>query len=354
MRIIRFAVLIITFYAHNICAQAAESESESISSKRPIRILALDGGGIRGIITMYSLMYLEKKSGKSIHELFDLIVCVSTGAIPATMLNIPNPQHKPLYSAEHILHYYNSVILNELRSSWWWKMKSIFGLLGPKLDPHHVYNTIKKTDQNLKLSDLLNHVVIFAFDLQSNSVIQFDNITAKKDPSKDFMLRDVLYSAVSAPVQIGPRHITNISGTQQYTIIDGSIMINDPASIAMIIAAKRYPDNPKYLLSLGNGQGIPKINVEKVGTWGELTWVKPLLWIIFNGRNAYTEDSMSMLYNIRFSHLKYYARIVCSLPVDISWPFGHSDKQIAALNHTGKELAQKYQRDLDFFATETH
>lgn len=52
-----------------------------------IRILSIDGGGIRGIIPVTVLAEIEKRCGKQIYELFDFIAGTSTGGLITLFLN---------------------------------------------------------------------------------------------------------------------------------------------------------------------------------------------------------------------------------------------------------------------------
>ncbi|KAG6554512.1 hypothetical protein Mapa_003891 [Marchantia paleacea] len=57
-------------------------------AKRGLRILSMDGGGMRGLATVEILRKFEKYSGKHIHEMFDLICGTSTGGMLAVALGI--------------------------------------------------------------------------------------------------------------------------------------------------------------------------------------------------------------------------------------------------------------------------
>lgn len=56
--------------------------------KQGLRILSMDGGGMKGLATVQILKAIEKGTGKQIHELFDLICGTSTGGMLAVALGI--------------------------------------------------------------------------------------------------------------------------------------------------------------------------------------------------------------------------------------------------------------------------
>ena len=70
-----------------------------------IRILAIDGGGIRGLIPAVVLEHIEARAKRPISDLFHLIAGTSTGGILAAALSA-NKQNKPFASASRLRSLY--------------------------------------------------------------------------------------------------------------------------------------------------------------------------------------------------------------------------------------------------------
>src|SRR5215216_918932 len=66
----------------------------------PVRVLSIDGGGIRGIIPAMILAEIERRTGKRIWELFSLIAGSSTGGIIALGLTKPLEDGQPYTAAD--------------------------------------------------------------------------------------------------------------------------------------------------------------------------------------------------------------------------------------------------------------
>lgn len=72
------------------------------------KVLSIDGGGIRGIIPAMVLAEIERRTGKTTSELFDLVAGTSTGGILALGLTKPGQGGKPEYSAKRLIELYET------------------------------------------------------------------------------------------------------------------------------------------------------------------------------------------------------------------------------------------------------
>uniref|UniRef100_A0A665TR69 Patatin-like phospholipase domain containing 8 n=1 Tax=Echeneis naucrates TaxID=173247 RepID=A0A665TR69_ECHNA len=86
-----------------------------------IRVLAIDGGGTRGLLALQTLYKLQTLTGKRVHQLFDYICGVSTGAILAFMLGIfqiPLEECEEMYRKLGSDVFKQNVIVGTVKMGW--------------------------------------------------------------------------------------------------------------------------------------------------------------------------------------------------------------------------------------------
>src|SRR5262245_41058747 len=86
-------------------------------------VLALDGGGVRGVVTLHLIASLEAYLGKPACEFFDMFAGTSTGAIIAALLAFRR------MSAEEILELYRRSLPRVFRPGW----RKLFRLFVPRI-----------------------------------------------------------------------------------------------------------------------------------------------------------------------------------------------------------------------------
>lgn len=249
----------------------SDFENRIFDKTRKKRILSLDGGGIRGILTIQILKHLEKilkeKTGNPdtrIRDHFDLIGGTSTGAILAAGL-VKGKTASELETLYEDLGKY--IFKNRPLISGY--------IFLPKYGNKALKNELEKEFGDMTLEDTTQNTAgaalgIVAKRLDTSSVWILDNnprgkyYSHKDYPNKDFLLRDIIRASTAAPHFFAPEKIKlsrKNHTSQEGLFIDGGVSPhNNPAfQLFMLATMKAYEykwsqgaDN-LFVLSLGTG-----------------------------------------------------------------------------------------------------
>ncbi len=241
-----------------------------LTSPGPKRILALDGGGIRGAITLGYLERMEKMLQRRhknpdfrLCDYFDLIGGTSTGAIIAGGLAIG-------MSATEIKNLYEK--LGEKIFS---RKTNIFKRLSFKFQIRSLEKELKKIFGDITMSsDQLKTgfcVVTKRADTGSTWPI-FNHPNGKYFKyTKDYLVRQVIRASTAAPTYFKPE-VIDIGNGKKGAFVDGGVsMHNNPALQLFLLATlKPYKFNWKtgadnlMIVSVGTGQWENEESIEMV------------------------------------------------------------------------------------------
>lgn len=236
-----------------------------------IRILAIDGGGVYGLLPAHVLKYVEEKAQKPITELFDVVMGTSTGALLSVLLTVPGKENQPKYSARDVIDIYNEDGKWIFYSPWYHRILTLNGWIGPKYMTKERSRIFHKYLGNLYFDQLMNNVVIPAYGVNEREPLLFINWKEKSMEDINFAVSDLLMGAVSPPgffpsVVFGSRQ-------DRFVLADGAIFVNNPALAATLIAMKVYPNKKYILVSLGTGETkIEPQKADAVIDWGDIQW----------------------------------------------------------------------------------
>src|SRR5262249_23295357 len=106
---------------------------EMPAERNPVRILSIDGGGIRGVIPALVLAELQTRVGNApLLDPFDLVAGPSTGGLIALGLNVRGPDGKPRYTAQDMVNLYTEDGPRIFSRSFWYRLTSLGGLRRPR------------------------------------------------------------------------------------------------------------------------------------------------------------------------------------------------------------------------------
>lgn len=232
-----------------------------------MRVLAIDGGGIRGIIPALVLAELERTSGRRVHELFDLVAGTSTGGILACALGTPGAR-----PAADLVELYRREGPRIFHRDLWQQVVSGGGLLDEKHDARVLLEVLHGYLGDARLSDATTKLLVTAYDLEARAPYFFKSWR----PERDAPLVDVARATSAAPTYFEPHRLGEMS------LVDGGVFANNPAMCAYA-EAQRLEPGAHLVVSLGTGEHTRPIHHAQAKDWGLVEWVRPVIDIVFDG-----------------------------------------------------------------------
>ncbi len=261
---------------------------------KPVRILSIDGGGVRGLIPSLILSKLEQLTGQPICELFDLIAGTSTGGILALGLAMPGPEGSPAHSAADLVSIYEKESARIFSRPLGYRLRSLGSLADQKYPAAGIESVLREYFQDARLKDSLTHVLIPAYEIERHFPFFFKSTNARQNPAYDFAIRDVARATSAAPTYFEPHRIA--SATDYFALIDGGVYANNPAGCALVECLSTFPHTEDFVVvSLGTGSRSDSISYRKSKSWGLAQWAKPILNIVLDGVSATVDYQLKQL-----------------------------------------------------------
>lgn len=262
---------------------------------KKIKILSIDGGGMKGISSGTIIAAIEKKlrardgNEARISDYFDLIAGTSTGGILACLYLTPNQNGRPKYTAEEAVNIYLERGGNIFDVGIWQRIKSCNAITDEKYNAKELEKTLNDYFGETKLSELLKPCLITSYNTKLRRSTFFNQVDAKIDPICDFLVKDITRATSAAPTYFESPQIESLAN-EQLPLIDGGIFANNPTLCAYSEARNMdFPNKinkPRakdmMIVSLGTHDKLEAYEHKDVKDWGKIQWIVPIINILMS------------------------------------------------------------------------
>jgi patatin-like phospholipase/acyl hydrolase len=297
---------------------------ECLKADCPKRILACDGGGILGLMSVEILTKLEAdlRTAKDTPDLtlsdyFDFVCGTSTGAIIATCisagLSMDQIRHFYVESGKHM--FDKASLVKRLKYNYNDEplAKKLRTVLNSALYPQGSPETATLGDPNLRtllMMVMRNHTTDSPWPVSNNPEAKY-NRRDRADCNLNLPLWQLVRASTAAPTFFPPEAVVFAEGTDkeyEFIFVDGGVTTyNNPAFLAFQMAtAKPYGlnwstgEDNLLIVSIGTGSA-PK---ERPGLKEDDLWLldhaKNIPSALMNGASAGWDMACRMLGNCRF------------------------------------------------------
>jgi patatin-like phospholipase/acyl hydrolase len=258
-----------------------------------VKVLSIDGGGIRGIIPATVLAEIERRTGRRVAGLFDLVAGTSTGGILALALTVPGPDGRPRLTAAEVLDLYLEEGPRIFSRSLLRTVLTADGLLDERYSDAGLDAALRRYLGDARLADALTPVLVTAYALEERRPFFFKSRRAREDPARDYPMRVVARATSAAPTYFEPESVRSERG-DEVGLVDGGVCVVNPAMSAYA-EARRQGVDVALVASLGTGQQTRPIDSKRARGWGELAWARPLIDVVFDGMSDVVDYQLRQL-----------------------------------------------------------
>jgi len=303
----------------------------------PKLVLAISGGGSRGIMPATILDLIQSELGVSIAK-FDLVVGTSAGAI-LSMYATANPGPlAELFSVSNLEHMCDKSLWD--RTMGVVQFSPVYNGVGKRqlLQQYFGDRTMGEWSPH--------HIAMPVYNLYQK---QTEICTTYLESQKNLKVVDVLNAATAAAPYFPPVFL------KESLYVDGGFAANDPLLLAYTEARELFgPDCPIRLLALGTGRQIPNnvYKAEPIREWGAIQWVQnSLVELLMSAPMDLEVDNLQRIMKLDSPH----NRVLWINPdIDTRFTLDCTDPiDLATLATLAANSFRKHQPDLvHFFHTE--
>ncbi|MEM8988016.1 MAG: patatin-like phospholipase family protein [Pseudomonadota bacterium] len=288
-------------------------------------VLAVDGGGIRGLVPAIILQALEEERallGKkgSCADCFDLIAGTSTGAIVAAGLAAPSEDGKggsrrnPTQLRE--LYIKRGPKIFRGRLLWALGLGPLKQLFGPRYAPDSLLKVLQDELGTVQFKDLPRNLLVPTYSIAPREAMflhggpRYIEMEGEGTPNPfgDIVVCEALRASTAAPTYFPPAVVRHTQSSKKYIGIDGGVFVNDPSMAAYVEARKLFGrEDDIIVVSLGTGQQTEDYPFAKALGWGFAEWMSPiarirtpLLGAMMHGQTRAATHQMGKLLGERF------------------------------------------------------
>jgi patatin-like phospholipase/acyl hydrolase len=237
-----------------------------------IKVLAIDGGGIRGIIPATILGEMQRRLNLDLFQVFDLIAGTSTGGIIALGIGTKCKNNGP-YSPGELVDLYVQSGPEIFKKNF---LTSGRKIVLPKYSPDALQVALVQFFHDTEFQTALTPLLISSYDLQGQLPFFFKSHRIAGDPTFNWKLSEIARATSAAPTFFPPLHLTR--GNQEYALVDGGVFVNNPSMAAYAEVRSLYPDATQILVvSVGTGDRQDQIRYAAAKRWGLWGWAKQIV-----------------------------------------------------------------------------